>query len=470
MFEKENKEKSKLSEQIGYTRKNVWEDIDKKTVDKIYTFGEKYKHFLDSCKTERESVKFIIKEAEKAGFTDMNQGMTKAGKYYYNYKGKLAVLIRTVDKPLTEGMKIIASHIDSPRLDLKQNPLYEDNDIAFLKTHYYGGIKKYQWMTRPLAIHGVFALKNGSIKEIVIGEKDDDPVFAIDDLLPHLDAKRREEKVSKAFTGEKLNVMVGSRPLDNKDEDKRFKMAVMEFLNREYGIEESDFQSAEIEIVPAGKARDLGFDRSMITSYGHDDRVCAYTSMRAIQDAEKPSETTVAFFMDKEEIGSTGNTGADSRILEYFVGILLDKMGQTGRPLDVLAHSECLSADVNGAFSPDYPDVYEKTNSSFAGGGVCLTKYTGSRGKAMTNDASAEFTSKIRRIFDDAGVVWQTGELGKVDEGGGGTVAMFFASYGMDVIDCGVPVLSMHAPMEIVSKGDVYNTYLAYKAFFESGK
>ena len=465
---KENNSEVKLTDKIKYKRKNVWDNLTAGKIDEIMDFGEHYKNFLNECKTERESVVNIIRKAKDLGFTNLKNGKNSSGKYYYNYRGKIAVLVRAVDRPLSDGMKIVASHLDSPRLDLKQNPLYEDNDITFLKTHYYGGIKKYQWLARSLAIHGVFVLKDGSTKTIVIGENDDDPIFAIDDLLPHLDQKMREEKISKAFTGEKMNIIVGSKPLEDKDAENRFKMAVLTYLHDEYGIEESDFLSAELEIVPADKARDLGFDRSMIASYGQDDRVCAYTSMQAIFEAENPEHHILAFFMDKEEIGSTGNTGADSRFLEYFTGILMDTLGQTGRPLDVLAHSECISADVNGAFDPDFPDVHEKMNAAFLGNGVCLTKFAGSRGKVNTSDASAEFTGKIRNIFDEAGVIWQTGELGKIDEGGGGTIALFFAGFGMDVIDCGVPVLSMHAPLEITSKGDVYNAYLAYKAFYES--
>ena len=465
---KENSAKEKTNDNLKYKRKNVWDNLTKNKNKAILDFSEDYKNFLNECKTERESVTNIIRDAEKLDFTNLKNGKNSAGKYYYNYRGKIAVLIRTADRPLSDGMRIVASHLDSPRLDLKQNPLYEDNEITFLKTHYYGGIKKYQWLARELAIHGIFVMKDGSARKIDIGEKDSDPIFAIDDLLPHLDSKLRDEKISKVFSGEKLNIIVGSKPLGDEKDENRFKMAILNYLHDNFGIEESDFLSAEIEIVPAGKARDLGFDRSMIASYGQDDRVCAYTSMRALFDAKTPAHHLLAFFMDKEEIGSTGNTGADSRFLEYFTGILMDTLEQTGRPLEVLAHSECISADVNGAFDPDFPDVHEKMNAAFLGKGVCLTKFAGSRGKVNTSDASAEFTGKIRNIFDEAGVIWQTGELGKIDEGGGGTVAMFFAGFGMDVIDCGVPVLSMHSPLEITSKGDVYNAYLAYKAFFES--
>ncbi len=323
-------------------------------------------------------------------------------------------------------------------------------------------------MARPLAMHGVFIMTDGSRKEIIIGENDDDPVFTSSDLLPHLDKKRRDKKMSEVIEGEKLNIIIGSRPLDDKDLKDRFKLAILKLLSDEYGLSESDFLSAEIEIVPAGKARDLGFDRSMIASYAQDDRVCVYTTLKAIIDADKTQNHMMAFFMDKEEIGSTGNTGADSRFLEYFTAKLLDTLGQQDRPLDVLAHSQCLSADVNGALDPDYPEVHEKMNAAQLGYGVCLTKFTGSGGKYHSSDASAEFIGEIRRIFDQAGVVWQTGELGRVDEGGGGTLAKFFAAYGMEVIDCGTPLLGMHSPFEITSKGDIWNTYKAYKAFLES--
>jgi len=463
---KESKYKD-LAEQIGYKKKNVWDDLSPAERDKIFDFCQGYKNFLNDCKTERETVKNVIRAAGENGFTDLEQGKNPRGKYYYNYRGKIACLIRTADKPLTSGCSIIAAHTDAPRLDLKQNPLYENTDIVFFKTHYYGGIKKYQWLARPLAVHGVLVMADGALKDIVIGEKDEDPVFTIEDLLPHLDKKRREQKLSEAFEGEKLNLILGSLPLDDKDLKDRFKLAVLKRLNEEYSITEKDFLSAEIEIVPAGKARDLGFDRSMIAAYGQDDRVCVYTAMRAVIEADNPRQHILAFFMDKEEIGSMGNTGADSRFLEYFMGKLLDVLGQPGRPLEVLAHSECISADVNGALDPDYPDVHEKLNAAQLGYGVCVTKFTGSGGKYHTSDASAEFMGKIRRIFDDAGVVWQTGELGKIDEGGGGTIALFFASYGMEVIDCGTALLSMHSPFEISSKGDVWNTYRAYRAFYE---
>jgi len=466
--EKESKYK-KLSDEIGYKKRNVWDGLSPAENEAVFEFSQSYKHFLDQAKTEREAVNTIMDAAAQNGFADLNYGQNDSGKYCYNYRGKIAVLARMTGKPLKSGMKIVAAHIDSPRLDIKQNPLYQEQDIVLLKTHYYGGIKKYQWLARPLALHGVFVLKDGSIKQITLGEDETDPVFAIEDLLPHLDKKRRDKKLADAFEGEKLNIIIGSKPLDEEELENRFKLAVLSYLNEKYGIIESDFLSAELEIVPAGKARDLGFDRSMVAAYGQDDRVCTYAALRAVIEAESPEENIIAFFMDKEEIGSSGNTGADSRFLEYFTGLLMDALGQSGRPLEALAHSQCLSADVNGAIDPDYPDVHEKMNAAKLGYGVCITKFTGSGGKYHSSDASAEFVGKIRRILDDNGVVWQTAELGKVDEGGGGTIALFFASYGMDVIDCGTPVLSMHSPLEISSKGDIYNTYKAYKAFYQAG-
>ena len=466
----EKSETKKLAEKIGYKKRNVWDDLSKSDTKQIFDFCEEYKKFLNVSKTEREAVKTIISSAQRNGFANLADGKNEEGKYYYNYRGKIAVLARLSDKPLAQGMKIVASHVDSPRLDLKQNPLYEEQNIAMLKTHYYGGIRKYHWLARPLAIHGVFALNDGSLKEITIGEDESDPVFGIDDLLPHLSHKSQDgKKLSEVFIGEKMTLIAGSIPLKGKEEENRFKLAVMKHLHEKYGITEGDFMSAEIEAVPAGKARDLGFDRSMVASYAHDDRVCVYTSMRALLEAENPRENILALFMDKEETGSSGNTGSESRFLEYLTGLLLDIQGEEGRPLAALAHSECLSADVNGAIDPDYQEVHEKMNAAKLGFGVCVTKFTGSGGKYHTNDASAEFMGKIRRIFDHAGVVWQTGEMGKIDEGGGGTVAKFFAAYGMDTLDCGTPVLSMHSPMEIASKGDIFNTYKAYKTFFEAG-
>jgi aspartyl aminopeptidase len=458
---------AELVKKVEYKKKNVWDGLSPEQTAEIFNFCEGYKDFLNQAKTEREAVKTIIGIAVDHGFADLEKGKNRSGKYYFNYRGKVAVLARIGKKPLKAGVKIVCAHIDSPRLDLKQNPLYQEQDLAMFKTHYYGGIKKYQWLARPLAIHGVIILKGGTTKEIVVGESENDPIFSIEDLLPHLDKKLREKKISEAFEGEKLNVIIGSQPLPDEKRENRFKLAILKLMNDQYGITESDFQSAEIEIVPAGKARDLGLDKSMVASYGQDDRVCAYSALRAILEVEKSDDNLIAMFVDKEEIGSYGNTGADSRFPEYLVGKLLDVLGQDGRPLEVLAHSEALSADVNGAIDPDYPDVHEKMNAAKLGYGVCVTKFTGSGGKYSSSDASAEFVGKIRKIFDDKGVIWQTGELGKVDEGGGGTIALYFATFGMDILDVGTPLLSMHSPLEIASKGDVWNTYKGYRAFYE---
>jgi aspartyl aminopeptidase len=364
------------------------------------------------------------------------------------------------------------SHIDAPRLDLKQNPLYEEVDIVFLKTHYYGGIKKYQWLARPLAIHGTVLTRAGKTVDIHVGDDDTDPVFAISDLLPHLSRKvQANKKVSEAFQGEKLNLMVGSLPIGDDETKERFKLAILEHLFSTYGLIEEDLVSAEIEVVPAGRARDVGWDRGLVGAYGQDDRVCAYASLEAVVDLAKPARTAVVLFMDKEEIGSDGATGAKSRFLEDFVSELFEKTGQEATEKAVrtcLMNTWALSADVNGALDPDYQEVHEERNAAKLGYGVCITKFTGSGGKYGSSDANAEYLGHIRKIFNENNVVWQTGELGKVDEGGGGTIAKFLAVYGMEVLDCGTPLLSMHSPFEIASKGDIYMTFKAYCAFLES--
>jgi aspartyl aminopeptidase len=369
-------------------------------------------------------------------------------------------------RPLSDGVRLLASHVDSPRLDLKPRPLYEDSQLALLKTHYYGGVRKYQWGTIPLALHGVIIRKDGSSLTVAIGEDEADPVFCINDLLPHLAKDQSQRKLFEGLKGEELNVLVGSLPFRDDKASEKVKLNIMRLLNEKYGLIEEDFLSAELSLVPAHKARDIGFDRSLIGAYGHDDRVCAYTSLMASLDAPTPAVTWINILADKEEIGSKGNTGLDSRYLEYFVADLAKPHGVEGRT--VLAKSQCLSADVTAAFDPTFPDVAEKRNTAYAGYGACIMKYTGAGGKSGTNDASAEFMGRVRLLLDKAGVIWQTGELGKVDAGGGGTVAMLISKLGADVVDIGVPVLSMHAPLEVVSKLDVYSTYLAFKAFLEA--
>lgn len=449
----------------------VWDVLGPGEKEKVFEFAERYKPFLDSAKTEREAVRLIEVFAKKKGFKDITRA--RGGKRFYKInRNKNIVLAVIGKKPLVSGVNLIASHVDSPRLDLKQNPLYEEVDLAFLKTHYYGGIKKYQWLARPLAIHGKVIKKDGSHLDLQVGESDPDPVFTIADLLPHLAHKvQTEKKVSEAFEGEKLNVLVGSVPIGDDETKERFKLAVLEYLFDTYGIVEEDLVSAEIEIVPAGRARDVGWDRSLIGAYGQDDRVCVYATLEAVGELKTPETTAVALFIDKEEIGSDGSTGAKSRFLEGFVADLFEVTGEqpSGTALrSCLMSSRALSADVNGALDPDYQDVHEKRNAARIGYGVCITKFTGSRGKYGSSDANAEYVAQIRKLFNENRVVWQTGELGKVDEGGGGTIAKFLAVYGMEVVDCGTPLLSMHSPFEIASKADTYMTYKGYRAFFKS--
>lgn len=457
----------KLKEKLFYNQKHAAELTSDKEIKLCDSFCEGYKEFLDASKTEREAVKFIQKRAEKLGYKEFNRDKKyKAGdKIFYNNRGKSIILAVIGKKDLKKGIRLSAAHIDSPRLDLKQNPLYEDSEIAFFKTHYYGGIKKYQWTAIPLALHGVVVKNDGTKAEISIGEKDDEPKFVITDLLPHLAAEQMKRSLSEGVKGEELNILIGSRPFSKDEASEKVKLNIMNMLNKKYGIVESDFLSAELEIVPAFKASDIGFDRSMVGSYGQDDRVCAYTSAEAIFSVDKPEYTSVAILTDKEEIGSEGNTGLNSSYFKYFIADLAWTQGINYHT--VLSNTECLSADVNAAFDPTFPDVSERKNASYINKGVVVTKYTGARGKSGTSDASAEFMGKVRRLLDGEKIVWQTGELGKVDAGGGGTVAMYLASLDIDVIDVGVPVLSMHAPFEVVSKLDVYMAYRAFKVFFE---
>ena len=467
--EKKNSEKTKeLKEKLFMKRKSVWDNLEEGEMKKVMDFGEGYKTFLDNAKTEREATKEIVKYAKEKGFKsvyDKNPG----DKVYFEYKNKCVAMAILGKKPLDEGLNIVVSHIDAPRIDLKQNPIYEDVDLALLKTHYYGGIKKYHWVNRPLALHGKIVKADGSELEIRIGEDESDPIFVISDLLIHLWRKAQSTKKANEFIpAEKLNVLIGSIPyLEDKDAKDRVKLAILQLLNEKYGIIEEDFVSAEIEIVPASKARDLGFDRSMIAGYGHDDRVCAYPSMIAIGEMEKMEKTNLVLFMDKEEIGSEGNTGAHSRFIENVVAELLKVQGinDEGAIRRTLTNSECLSSDVNGGINPDWQEVHEKMNAAKLSYGLCITKFTGGGGKGGSNDAHAEFMGKIRKIFNENNVIWQTGELGKVDEGGGGTIAKFMSWYGMDVIDAGVPVLGMHSPYEVISKADLYMAYKAYKVF-----
>lgn len=458
-------EKTKKKYEDSWSRMNANEI---KTSDK---FNAGYIDFLSRVKTEREAVAYISKEALSKGFKEIDQAkkVQPGDKIMIKLKSKVAALVVLGKQPLENGINLIASHIDSPRLDLKPHPAYEADGMALFKTHYYGGIKKYQWLAIPLALHGVVVKKDGRIIDISIGEKADDPVFTIADLLPHLAKDQMEKKMADAVNGENLNALLGSRPLNDK-EDEAIKARVLNILKDQYDIEEDDFTSAELQFVPAFPARELGLDRSMIAAYGQDDRASAYACLQAILEMENPERTALCLFVDKEEIGSSGNTGLQSLLIENVFAELMHKAGQDDyfSLRQALANSAAISADVNAAVDPNYPEVFEKMNCSFLSRGVVLTKYTGSRGKYDSNDANPEFMARIRKIFDDAGVVWQVGELGKVDIGGGGTVAQYIARYGMEVVDCGVALLGMHSPFEVASKADVYMSYKGYRAFLQN--
>ena len=454
-----------LKEKLFYSPKNGLLNDDSNAVEE---FSKGYKDFLGASKTERLCVKKSIEVLKAAGFEEFSYGKKyKAGdKVYINNRGKALAVAVIGQKSVDNGTRIAAAHIDSPRLDLKPNPLYEDSELALFKTHYYGGIKKYQWTTVPLALHGVFCKKDGTTVEVSIGEEESEPCFVVTDLLPHLAADQYKRPVGELIRGEELNVLIGSRPFLDDEGSELVKLNILKMLNEKYGIVEEDFLSAEFECVPAGKPRDVGFDLSMIGSYGHDDRVCAYPCLMAAIGAKNPEYTAISILADKEEVGSDGNTGLNSAFLEHFIGFIAEMQGVNK---DVaLCNSKCLSADVNAAFDPTFPDVMEKKNAARINYGAVITKYTGARGKGDTSDASAEFVAFIRKILEENNVVWQTGELGKVDLGGGGTVAKYIANLGVDVVDLGVPVLSMHAPFEVVSKFDVYMTYKAVMALFEN--
>ncbi|HIT61387.1 MAG TPA: aminopeptidase [Candidatus Fimousia stercorigallinarum] len=451
-------------------RKNAWLTYDEAQLEELKQLNEGYKDFLSKGKTERECVKIAVQMAKEAGYQDLNEvkSLKPGDKVYAAAMGKMIILYQIGKQPLEQGMNILGAHIDSPRLDLKQNPLYEDTDLAYLDTHYYGGIKKYQWVALPLAIHGVVAKKDGSVIDIVVGEDDNDPVVGITDLLIHLAGKQMEKKASVVIEGEELDVLVGSKPLKDTEKD-AVKTGILSILKEKYDIEEEDFLSAELEVVPAGKARDFGLDRSMVISYGQDDRVCAYTSLVAALEVEAPEKTAVCILVDKEEIGSVGATGMQSHFFENTVAEVMDRMGVYSE-LAVrrcLANSNMLSSDVNAAYDPTFAAAFEKKNCSYFGRGVVFSKYTGARGKSGSNDASAEYMGKLRKVMDDNAVNFQTAELGKVDFGGGGTIAYIPAAYGMNVIDSGVAVLSMHAPWEICSKADIYEAKKCYVAFLK---
>ncbi len=456
-----------MKEKLLSAPKNAGLALSEEKIKKADKFCEKYKEFLDSAKTEREAVKETVKLAKECGFEKYSKDKKyKAGdRFIYINRGKSVILCTMGTDPLESGLRINAAHIDSPRVDLKQHPLYEDSELALFKTHYYGGIKKYQWTAIPLALHGV-VIKGNRDKVIVnIGEDENDPIFCITDLLPHLATNQMKRNLADGVKGEELNILIGSRPFRDDKASERVKLNIMKLINEKYDIVEDDFMSAELEAVPAFKARDLGFDRSMVGAYGQDDRVCAYTALRAALKCEAPKKTCVTVLTDKEETGSDGNTGLNSSYLKYFIYDLAKS--QNAEFTTVISNSECLSADVNSALDPTFPDVMEARNCSKLNYGVVVTKFTGARGKSGTSDASAEFVGRVRNLLDGKGVIWQTGELGKVDIGGGGTVAQYIANLNIDVIDVGVPVLSMHAPFEVTSKLDIYMAYKAFLTFFE---
>lgn len=462
----------KLKENLFDSKKIGWENLSNDKIRSIFNFNNEYISFLNVCKTERECAEFSEKILKENGFVNIEakKSLKPGDKVYYINRKKAVYMAVIGSAMLEEGLNLIGAHIDSPRLDLKPNPLYEDGNLALFKTHYYGGIKKYQWTAIPLVIKGIIAKSDGEIINVNIGEDKNDPIFTITDLLPHLANKQEKKTLGNGVAGEDLNVLVGSIPYDDEKVSEKIKLNILNILNNKYGITEKDFISAELELVPDFEARSLGFDESMVAAYGQDDRSCAYTTLRALIDLEKPKRTCVALLADKEEIGSVGNTGMYSANFEVFIANILDKAGQNGFNVleKTLCNSKMLSSDVTSAADPTYNDVDDNLNAAYLGKGISLCKYTGHGGKGGANDASAEFVAKVRNILDKNNLVYQMSDMGKVDEGGGGTIAYILANKGIDVIDCGVPVLSMHAPYEVTSKFDIYNAYEVYKAFYEN--
>ena len=460
-----------LKEKLFQKKENGWETVTEKEKEEIFNLSKKYMNFLNKAKIEREFVKEAIKMAQENGYTDIanKQNLQSGDKVYFNNRGKSLYLAIIGEEPIENGLHIIGSHIDSPRLDLKPNPLYEDTELAYLKTHYYGGIKKYQWTTIPLSIHGVIVKSNGEKIDICIGEDEEDPIFTITDLLPHLAQEQMEKKLKNGIEGEDLNLLIGSIPYPDKKVSEKVKLNILNILNQKYGITEIDFTSSELEIVPAFKARTLGLDGSMVAAYGQDDKVCAYTSLVAMMELQTVKNTAICILSDKEEVGSMGNTGMESHMFDFFISEIVNKMG-INRPnlLDkIFCFSKMLSSDVDAALDPIYANVSDRLNAGKFGRGINLNKYTGARGKSGASDANAEFVAWIRNVLEKNNIKYQITELGKVDIGGGGTIAYILANKGTDVIDCGVPVLSMHAPYEVTSKYDIYAAYRTYKAFWE---
>ena len=455
-----------MLDKLSYKRKNIYEEATPEKIKAIYDYAEGYKTFLDNSKTEREATNAAIEMVKAKGYTEYKFGdkLSVGDKKYLNQHGKSLIVFSVGENDLEEeGIRILAAHVDSPRLDLKQVPMYEDSGMAFLKTHYYGGVKKYQWTSIPLALHGVMVKADGEVIEVCIGEDDSDPIFYINDLLPHLGAEQSQKPLGSAISGETLNILIGGLPYDDKEVSDKVKLTALSILHDKYGVTEEDFLSAELSLVPAFKARDIGFDRALIASYGHDDRVCSYPAVTALLDNADTKQTVMVVLADKEEIGSVGFTGMQSAFLVDLITEISHACGKN--PIVVRSKSKCLSADVTACYDPNFAEVYERRNSALISCGTTMSKYTGSRGKSGTNDATAEFVGYVRKLFNDNGVIWQTGELGKVDQGGGGTVAMYIANHNIATVDLGVPVISMHAPYEVVSKADVYSTYEAFCAF-----
>ena len=459
---------TELEARLGYKKVNFYEKGDEAAIKAAYDYAPGYMAYLDAAKTEREAVTVSIAMAEKEGYVPYTFGMplTAGGKYYYNNRGRNLFLFRVGSEPINKGIRIVASHVDVPRIDVKQCPLYEDGGMAFFKTHYYGGIRKYQWVTIPLALHGVVVKADGTVVNVCIGEDEADPVIYINDLLPHLAKDQSAKPLGSAIPAEGLNLLMGSRPYPGLEGGNAIRLNVLALLNEKYGITEEDFLSADLSAVPAGKARDVGLDRSLIAAYGHDDRVCAYPSLTALFGTDDSTHTAMVILADKEEIGSEGNTGMQSELLTDLISEITSALG--GNFSTVKANSKCLSSDVTACFDPNFAEVYERRNSSLINCGVAMSKYTGHGGKSGTNDAPAEFVAWIRKILADAGVVWQAGELGKADQGGGGTVAKFIAKHNIETVDLGVPVIAMHAPYEIISKADLYTAHQAFEAFFKA--
>lgn len=470
---KQLSEGKQLEQDLSQRKTHLYDIYDKQTIQSAFSFAEDYRTYLDNSKTEREAVNEGIRFLKTLGFADIaaKEKLKSGDKVYQSIRGKGLMAAVIGEETLKNGFAVLGAHIDSPRLDLKPNALYEDGEMALLKTHYYGGVKKYQWTTIPLALHGTVVRRDGSVLNFVIGEKEDDPVFMLSDLLIHLSRDQMKKTASEVVTGEDLNILIGGRPLAHKDVSERFKLAILQILKSKYQLTQRDLLTAEISAVPAGKTRDLGLDRSFLAGYGHDDRVCAYPALRAIASVDKNDRTAVMVLTDKEEVGSPGNTGAMSRMYENFLQELFYKSEEEYTPLDfakALEKSHMLSTDVTVAYDPNFPSVVDTKNVCYMGHGVAVTKYTGHGGKSGCNDANSEFFAQVANLLDDNNLPWQTGELGKVDQGGGGTIAAIYAELGMQVIDCGVPVLNMHAPNEIIHKLDLYSTYEAYRAFIRN--